>query len=72
MRVMPDLNEVELNILRLAANGYNSDRIAAETGLETEGVKAALQSAQTKLGAANGLQAVSIAIRCGYIGMQRR
>ncbi|WP_137156915.1 hypothetical protein [Rhizobium sp. FKL33] len=71
-RTMPDLNDAELNILRLAANGYNTDRIAEETGMEFDRVKAAMQSAQIKLGAATGLQAVSIAIRCGYIGMERR
>ncbi|MDH6264788.1 DNA-binding CsgD family transcriptional regulator [Rhizobium sp. SG_E_25_P2] len=71
-RSMPDLNDAELSILRLAANGYNSSRIAKETGIEIEGVKSAMQSAQIKLGATNGLQAVSIAIRCGYIGMERR
>jgi DNA-binding CsgD family transcriptional regulator len=72
MRSTPDLNDAELNILRLAANGYNTNRIAEEIGLEFERVKAAMQSAQFKLGATNGLQAVSIAIRCGYIGMERR
>jgi DNA-binding CsgD family transcriptional regulator len=72
MRDMPDLNDAELNILRLAANGYNTQRIAEEIGIEIDVVKAGLQSAQIKLGAANGLQAVSIAIRSGYIGMERR
>jgi DNA-binding CsgD family transcriptional regulator len=72
MRSMPDLNDVEVNILRLAANGYNTHRIAEEIGLEFDRVKAAMQSAQFKLGATTGLQAVSIAIRCGYIGMERR
>jgi DNA-binding CsgD family transcriptional regulator len=72
MRNMPDLNDAELNILRLAANGYNTNRIADEIGIEIDRVKAGFQSAQFKLGAATGLQAVSIAIRCGYIGMERR
>jgi DNA-binding CsgD family transcriptional regulator len=70
-REVVELNEIELDVLSMVANGYASSRIADMRRLAIEEVDYALKSAQFKLSASNRLQAVSIALLKGYIGMER-
>jgi DNA-binding NarL/FixJ family response regulator len=61
------LSERELQGLRLAARGYVSKRIAAEMGISQATVAWHLGNASRKLGAANRIEAVAIALKRGLI-----
>ena len=61
------LTSREMQILRGAAKGYTSKRIAHDTGLRLPSVETHLRNIFRKLGAANRGEAVSTALKLGLI-----
>jgi DNA-binding NarL/FixJ family response regulator len=61
------LTAAEAEVLRLAADGYTNTRIAHELGISVSAVKARLEGAFTRLGAADRAHAVAIALRQRWI-----
>jgi DNA-binding NarL/FixJ family response regulator len=61
------LTIAEAQVLRLAADGYTNNRIAHELGISVSAVKARLESAFLRLGAADRAHAVAIALRERWI-----
>lgn len=61
------LTERQLEILRLAANGQQSNEIARVLYLSPEAVKSHLQNAYRALGALDRANAVAIALVRGFI-----
>jgi len=61
------LSASEAAVLRLAADGFTNVRMAHELGLSVSAVKARLESAFTKLGAADRTHAVAMALRSHWI-----
>lgn len=65
-----DLTRLELIGLTLAANGLGAPEIALRLSVSEAEIEAAFLVAKQKLGASNRLQAVTIAIREGLIGIE--
>lgn len=65
-----DLTRLELIALTLTANGLDAAQIAARLGQSDAEVEDALSEAERKLGAANRMHAVTIAVRKGLIGIE--
>jgi DNA-binding CsgD family transcriptional regulator len=61
----PELGADELRYLQLLSNGHPVSDIARMTGARESDIEALLESAQTKLGARNRLQALLAATRLG-------
>ena len=57
----------ELEILRWAARGYTSKKLAAESGLKVPSVETHLRNIFRKLGVTNRGEAVSTAMKLGII-----
>lgn len=64
-----ELKPREREILILKANGNTNAQIAAWLRIRPDSVAANLTRVYTKLGAANGFQAVAIGIAVGEIGI---
>ena len=65
-----ELTGGELAALEYVAMGFNASEAARELAIGEEQVEALMRSAQGKLGAANRVNAVAIAIRLGLIGIE--
>jgi len=63
----PNVTSAELEALKLVRDGYLTKEIASLLGVSEGAVKQRLRNARVKLGAKNGSQAVSIALRQGLI-----
>lgn len=63
----PSLTDRERDVLRLLADGFSNDAIAAELGISTETVRTHLRKAMTKLDADTRTQAVATALRHSLI-----
>ena len=61
------LNELQLEMLRIAELGYNTDEIARQLGLTSDAVKKRFRRICDILGAANRTEAVAIAVRQGLV-----
>ena len=61
------LTSRELQILRWAAKGYTSKKMALESGLAVPSVETHLRNIFRKLGASNRGEAVSTALKAGLI-----
>jgi DNA-binding NarL/FixJ family response regulator len=61
------MTAAEAEVLRLAADGYTNARIAHELGISVSAVKARLEAAFVRLGAADRAHAVAIALRQRWI-----
>jgi DNA-binding CsgD family transcriptional regulator len=61
------LTQRERQCLALAASGFTSQRIAAELGLSVNTVNSYIDSAISRLGAANRSHGVAKAVACGII-----
>jgi len=61
------LTERELTVLRLVAEGHPNKEIAAHLTLSTDTVKAHLKSVFAKLGVDDRTEAVTVAVRRGFI-----
>lgn len=61
------LNELQLDMLRIAELGYNTDEIASQLGLTSDSVKKRFRRICDILGAANRTEAVALAVRLGLI-----
>jgi DNA-binding NarL/FixJ family response regulator len=61
------MTAAEAEVLRLAADGYTNTRIAHELGISVSAVKARLECAFVRLGAADRAHAVAIALRQRWI-----
>ena len=64
------MSERELEVLRMMARGETNEEIGAHLGITLRTVKAHMTSIMAKLGATNRTQAVSIAVRKGYIHLE--
>jgi DNA-binding CsgD family transcriptional regulator len=64
------LSASELGALSHIARGLQTTEVARELDVSEEAVNALLGDAQAKLGAANRINAVAIAIRLGLIGIE--
>jgi DNA-binding NarL/FixJ family response regulator len=63
----PSLTDRERDVLRLLADGFSNDAIAARLGISTETVRTHLRKAMTKLDADTRTQAVATALRHSLI-----
>jgi len=63
----PVLSERELQVLLLAAEGYQTGQIGNQIGLSQHTVRTHLQNVRQKLSALNTTNAVWEAMRCGLI-----
>lgn len=63
----PNVTPAELEALSLVRDGYLTKEIASRLGVSEGAVKQRLRNLRVKLGAKNGSQAVSIALRQGLI-----
>lgn len=63
----PAMSKREIECLRLTANGFTSDEIAAELGLSVHTANQYLASSSHKLNAVNRIHAVAKALRAGLI-----
>jgi DNA-binding NarL/FixJ family response regulator len=61
------LSDRELTVLRLVANGNPNKLIATQLGLSTDTIKAHLKSIFSKLGVGDRTEAVTVAVRRGFI-----
>jgi DNA-binding CsgD family transcriptional regulator len=61
------MTAAEAEVLKLAADGYTNMRIAHELGISISAVKARLEGAFVRLGAADRAHAVAIALRQRWI-----
>lgn len=64
---MCPLRQREVEVLSLLAEGYSAARIAKSLVVTEATVRAHLHKVYTKLNAANGVQAVAVGIRQGWI-----
>lgn len=65
-----DLTRLELIGLTLAANGLGASEIASRLSVSEAEIEQALVGAERKLGAVNRLNAITIAIQQGLIGIE--
>jgi DNA-binding NarL/FixJ family response regulator len=65
----PMLTSRELDVLKLAADGYTNSRIAESLNIKDETVKAHMSSILGKLGARDRTHAVTLALRRGVIAL---
>lgn len=65
----PMLTSREIEVLKLAADGYTNSRIAASLNIKDETVKAHMSSLLGKLGARDRTHAVTVALRRGVIAL---
>lgn len=63
----PNITSAELEALILVRDGFLTKEIASRLGVSEGAVKQRLRNARVKLGAKNGSQAVSLALRQGLI-----
>ena len=63
LRTFANLSDRQLELLQLAARGFNTDDIATNLGISIDGVKKHFSSLFQKLGVANRSEAVAIALR---------
>jgi DNA-binding CsgD family transcriptional regulator len=68
--VITDLSRLELIALTLAANGIGLSETATRLSMTEDEILSAFHIAERKLEAGNRLQAISIAIRKGLIGIE--
>ena len=68
LRLRGPLTAAETEVLKLAADGYTNARIAHELEITVSAVKARLESAYARVGAADRAHAVAIALRKRWIG----
>jgi DNA-binding NarL/FixJ family response regulator len=61
------LSDRELTVLRLVASGHPNKQIASQLGLSTDTIKAHLKSIFSKLGVGDRTEAVTVAVRRGFI-----
>ncbi len=61
------LTERELTILSLVADGHPNKQIASQLTLSTDTIKAHLKSIFAKLGVDDRTEAVTVAVRRGFI-----
>jgi DNA-binding NarL/FixJ family response regulator len=66
----PTLTDREFEILKLIAMGHSNKEIAATLGIATSTVEWHVHTILQKLGAANRVQAVVIAMRLGCIAAE--
>ena len=64
---LPSMSKREIECLRLTANGFTSDEIAAALGLSVHTANQYLTSSAHKLNAVNRIHAVAKALRAGLI-----
>ena len=61
------LSPRELDVLRLLANGFQRDGVAAKLGISPETVKSRIKTLMLKLDVSNAVQAVSRAYELGIL-----
>ncbi|MBL0370481.1 helix-turn-helix transcriptional regulator [Rhizobium sp. KVB221] len=64
-----ELSRLELDCLKLAANGHRTNQIGSELNASEKEVEILLYCAERKLGAKNRLHAIGIAVSQGLIGI---
>ena len=65
-----ELSHLEINCLKLAANGHRSSDICRVLDVTEREVEFLLSSAADKLGARNRLHAIGLAVSQGLIGIE--
>ena len=66
------LSSLELDCLKLAANGFRVNEIASEMNISAREVENQFYEAERKLGAKNRLHAIGIAVSQGLIGIESK
>ena len=65
-----ELTSMEIDCLKLAANGHRSTHIGQELSVSEKEIEIILYCAERKLGARNRLHAIGIAVSQGLIGIE--